>query len=276
MNKKKAISFLIIAAVVAVLAVLAYLLLFGKLFPHSPIVLGFEKHELQRVVVYVEKGAMFNRFQEIDSYIPMVENFHTLTFRKKPRIFLFGSRKTYADRSLSKARFCAFYNGDIVVSPWAQKEASEGLISMEIYLRHELSHSLIYQHAGILNAFRYPDWLLEGIAVYSANQMGTSWYPSKEQTYSYIRNGDFMPPRFYKTKKEDQINIVARPRTPFMYCEFACIVDYLVNRYGKDKFLAYMKELLSGGNHDDVFKTIYGIDFDQCIRDFKKSVMQQP
>jgi len=270
--KKKSILFLM---VVAAVAALGYLFLFGKLFPYSPVVVGFERQETERAVVYVERGALFDRFGEIDAHIRRVEEFHTLSFRKKPRIFFFGDRTTYARRSPSQARFCTFYNGDIVVSPWAQKEASDGLISMEIYLRHELSHALIYRNAGILYAFRYPKWLLDGIAVYSAGQMGTSWYPSKEQVYGYIRNGDFMPPEFYGTGREEPVRIVARPRTPFIYSEFACIVDFLVTKYGRDKFLAYMKELLDGGNHDKVFARVFGTGFKEAIGDFRESVMRQ-
>jgi hypothetical protein len=145
---------------------------------------------------------------------------------------------------------------------------------MEIYLRHELSHSLLFQHAGLLNAYRYPEWLLEGIAVYSAGQMGRGWYPSREQTRAYIRDGDFMPPLYYGTEKEKQVNIAARPRIPFMYCEFACIVDYLVNRYGRDRFLAYMKALLDGSGHDGVFRKVFGAGFDESVEDFRKSVLQ--
>ncbi len=270
--KKNIVLFLI---VVATVATLGYLFLFGKLFPYSPVVVGFERHEIERAVVFVEKGALFDRFGEIDSHIRRVEEFHTLSFRKKPRIFLFGDRTTYARRSPSQARFCAFYNGDIVVSPWAQKEASEGLISMEIYLRHELSHALIYQNAGLLNAYRYPKWLMEGIAVYSAGQMGTSWYPSKEQVYGYIRNGDFMPTEFYGTDREERVRIAARPRTPFIYSEFACIVDFLVTKYGREKFLAYMKDLLDGGDHGKTFTRIFGAGFNEAIGDFRESVMRQ-
>ncbi len=270
--KKKIILFLMITAA---MAALGYLFLFGKLFPYSPVVVAFERHETGRAVVFVEKGALFDRFGEIDSHIRRVEEFHTLSFRKKPRIFFFGDRTTYAHRSPSQARFCTFYNGDIVVSPWAQKEASDGLISMEIYLRHELSHALIYRNAGILYAFRYPKWLLEGIAVYSAGQMGTSWYPSKEQVYGHIRNGDFMPPDFYGTDKEGQVRITAGSRTAFIYSEFACIVDSLVTKYGRERFLAYMKDFLDGGDHDKVFKRVFGTGFNVYIGDFRESVMRQ-
>jgi hypothetical protein len=270
LNKRKKIFF---SVVVIIAAFFIYSLLFGKLFPFSPLVIGFDKHEQEHVVVYTEKGAAYTGFNEIDSFVPLVENFHSLIFKKKPRVFLFGNKKTYAHRSLSKARFCAYYNGDIVVSPWAQQEAQDGLISMEIYLRHELSHSLLQQHAGLWNTIKYPKWLLEGIAVYSVNQMGTSWYPGKDETCEYIRQGNFIHPKQFKTKSEDHVKLDVKNRIPFMYSEFACIVDYLITSFGRDRFQQYMMLLVEGKNHDTVFKQVFQIDFEEFIINFKGQVM---
>jgi len=50
-----------------------------------------------------------------------------------------------------------------------------------------------------------------------------------------------MPPKYFKTGKEDDIKLEVKFRIAFMYSEFACIVDYLVTTYGKDKLLQYMK-----------------------------------
>jgi hypothetical protein len=127
----------------------------------------------------------------------------------------------------------------------------------------------------MINAFQYPAWLLEGIAVYSANQMGTSWYPSKSETYNYIRKGNFMPPEYFKTSKEEQIKLDVKYRITFMYSEFACIVDYLIEKYGKSKFMSYIKGLTTNNNHDRIFKSIYGIEFGRFIQDFRASVMNQ-
>lgn len=260
---------------VFVLGIIVYSFLFGKLFPYSPIIIGFSKNEYENTIVYIQRGTEYAGLKAMDSLIPKVEDFHELKFLKKPRIFVFKDKSSYYKRSISKARFCAFYNGDIVISPWALKEAENNEISLEIYLKHELSHSLLHQHSGIIRASQYPAWLLEGIAVNSTNQMGTSWYPSKSKTYSYIRNGNFMPPEYFKTKKEYQIKLDVEHRITFMYSEFACIVDYLIEQFGKDKFISYMKELISNGKHDKVFRAIYGIDFSKCIEDFKESVMQK-
>lgn len=248
--------------------------MFGKLFPFSPIKIGFYEYEMANTIIYVQDGNSFNDFQRIDTLTFIVENFHNLKFIKKPKIYLFRDDESYLHRTTTKARFCAYPNGSLVISPWAQKEAEEGKISLEIYLKHELSHILLYQNMGILMAFQYPDWLMEGIAVYSTNQMGTSFYPSKSETYQAINQGNFIPPFDFKTKNEDKIKLDVKYRITFMYSEFACIVDYLIINYGKEKFLSYMKSLLKNNNHDEVFKQIYGIDFDNALIEFKKYVAQ--
>lgn len=271
MNKK---GFILGVTGLAAVSLVTYNFLFGKLFPYSPLIIGFSRHTLEHTVVYVQHGTHYSGLKEIDALIPKVEAFHELAFRKKPRLFIFEDDASYRQRSISKARFCAFYNGDVVLSPWALREVEKGEISLEIYLRHELSHSLLHQHAGLLRAYRYPAWLLEGIAVYSTGQMGTSWYPSKQETYEKICNGNFMPPEVFKTRKEYRIPLDVKYRATFMYSEFACIVEYLIETYGKDKFLSYMKELLRNGDHDRVFRNIYGIDFSQCVQNFIKSVNQ--
>ncbi len=272
---RKILKYIIAIGTVFVSGIIVYSFLFGKLFPYSPVIIGFSKNELTNTIVYIQKDTEHPDLRKIDSLIPNVENFHEWKFLKKPRIFIFKDKNSYYSRSPSKARFCAFYNGDLIISPWALKEAEAGKISLEIYLTHELSHCLLHQHSGMLRAFQYPEWLLEGIAVYSSNQMGTSWYPSKDETYNYIQKGNFMPPEYFKTEKEDQINLDVQYRITFMYSEFACMVDYLIEKYGKDKFLSYMKELTTNSNNDTIFNNNYGIEFEKCIQDFRESIMCQ-
>lgn len=268
---KKFFGFLIIF-VIATLLFITYQFLWGKLFPFSPIFPDFSRHELTNTVIYVQNGVMFGDYANIDALIPGVESFHELKFTKKPKIFIFRDKASYLQRSLSKARFCAFPSGSLVISPWALQEAKEGKISLAIYLRHELSHVLIFQHKGFLGSFYYPKWLLEGIAVYSTDQMGTSFYPSKKETYRLIKEGNFLPPQDFKTKKEDRVKLKVKFRPTFMYSEFGCIVDYLIKTEGKAKFLAYIKGLLKNDNHDQVFKEVYGLDFDQFLERFKAFV----
>ena len=255
---------------ILLIGIVGYLFFFGKLFAFSPVIIGFDKHESKNAIFYIHGDSKYIDFEIIDTLIPSVESFHELYFIRKPKIFIFQDSLTYIHHSLSKARFCAFSSGRLFISPWALKEAIQGKISIPIYTKHELSHVLILQNKGIFSELKYPKWLLEGIAVYSANQMGTSFYPSKEETYKAIAQGNFMPPLDFKTKRESQINLNVKYRITFMYSEFACIADYLIIKYGKDKFLSYMKALIKENDHDEIFKKIYGVDFDESIVEFKK------
>ncbi len=265
MNKHKKIFIIFI---VVFIGIICYSFLFGKLFPFSPIVIGFNKHEFNNTIIYVQNGSNFNNFNIIDTYTSSVESFHKLKFLKKPVIYIFSNNDTYFSRTITKARFYAYPNGSLVISPWAIEESKKGIISLEIYIKHELSHVLLYQNMGLIAAYYYPQWLMEGIAVYSTNQMGTSWYPDKKQTYDIIKKGVYFPPYFYKTNKEDELKPNIENPIAFMYSEFACIVDYLIEKYGKDKFYKYMNSLFTNYNHNDSFKKIYNTDFNTFLADF--------
>ena len=271
--KKRVYIFASIVAFAAILGV-TYLLLFGKLFPFSPLIIGFSKHEMTNSVVYVQNGADYNDFERLDALIPGVEKFHQLRFTSKPKLFIFRDKASYLQRSLSKARFCAFYNGSVVISPWALEEDRDGKISLDIYLTHELSHSIIFQNAGLWHAYTYPHWLLEGLATYSANQMGTSFYPSKDETYRLIAQGNFMPPNDFQTRREEAVPINVESKSPFFYSEFACMVDYLAERYGKDKLLAYVEGLFQDSDNARVFRAVYGVDFERVVGEFREMVSE--
>ncbi|MGC9341080.1 MAG: hypothetical protein ACP5E3_00110 [Bacteroidales bacterium] len=264
---------ILIGILILVIGFTGYLFFFGKLFPYSSVIFGFEKHELTNTIIYTQKGVSFNDYEKIDTLIPGVEKFHDLRYLRKPKLFLYYDSISYLRHSPSRARFCTFYNGRIFLTPWALKEARNGKISLEIYLAHELSHSLLHQHSGLINAIKYPEWLLEGTAVYSSNQMGTSFYPGKNETYRLIQSGNFMPPHYYKTKNEDKINLDLENRIPFMYSEFACIVDYLISKYGKQEFLTYIKAITKGNNHNKIFRQVFEINFDEFLIDFKDYVL---
>jgi hypothetical protein len=252
---------------------LAYELIWGKLFPFSPVILGFTCKELPHVVVCLEDGNRYGPFEWTDDLVAGVEQFHGLTLKSKPKLFAFTKEETYARRSLSKARVCAFYNGSIVISPRIQREDANGVLSLKVYLIHELSHSLLYQNMSLGRKFGYPRWLIEGVATYSANQMGTYLYPSERETYTLIRNGNWMPPESFETDKEDAIPLKVDNRKPFMYTEFACIVSDLNERYGRSAFLKYLTQLLRDYDHDAAFLANFGVEFGKYLVEFRRRVL---
>lgn len=262
------------AGIAILVASITYLFLFGKLFPYSPIIIGFDKNEHSNIRIYVQKGAKDIEYAAFDSILPLVEEFHDLKFLRKPQIYIFRDSLSYIHHSPSKARFCSFPNNRLFVSPWALKEAAEGKISLSIYFMHELSHILIFQHTGTVNGLRYPEWLLEGIAVYSSKQMGTGFYPSREEVYDAIIHDNFMPPSYYKTRKEKKVQLDTEHRVTFMYSEFGCIVDYMIDKFGKENFLRYMKRLINDNDHYKIFNEVFGIEFDKFLVDFQNHIAE--
>ena len=274
-ERMKKIKLSVLGITLVLMGILTYEFLFGKLFPFSPVSIGFTKHELSNTIIYVQKGSDYKDFQRLDTLIPSIEKFHEMKFIRKPKIIIFKDSLGFIRRSFSKARFSAYPSGRLLVSPWALREAREGKISLEIYVCHELSHVLLMQYMSYLDAYHYPKWVLEGIAVYSTNQMGTSFYPNKEETYHDIAEGNFLPPLDYKTDKEDNVKLNVKYPIAFKYSEFACIVDYLIIKYEKKKFLSYMKCLIKDNDHDKIFKHIYGVVFDKFLIDFRQFVMEK-
>lgn len=274
MVKKKKIKLLILGILILTTGSLAYEFFFGKLFVFSPVTIGFTEHELNNTIIYTEKGSDYKDFLRIDSLTPAVEKFHELKFKKKPEIYIFNDSVTFVRRSFSKARFSAYPTGRLLVSPWAIKEDKEGKISLEIYIRHELSHVLLMQYMSFFRYYHYPEWLMEGVAVYSTHQMGTSFYPGKEETYHDIAMGNFLPPMDFKTNREEKTRLNVKNPIAFQYSEFACIVDYLVITYGKEKLLIFMKKLFENSDNNVAFQETYSIEFSKMIQDFKNYIKE--
>jgi hypothetical protein len=220
-----------------------------------------------------------SKLTSIDSLIDGVEDFHQLEFKKKVRIFIFNSDKEYTRRTGSKARFVTFpMYGRIFVSGKARKESEEGKIHMHVYLKHELSHSLLYQNMSLYRSLYYPGWLLEGVAVYSANQMGVDGYYTKNETFDKIKDGYFLNPDDWgkSSGKGSVKDFPLQDKYWFIYSEAACLVDDIIQNYGREKFIKYMTDLLKEKDDKKVFKRIFGIEFNRYIDDFKNRVGYNP
>ena len=122
---------------------------------------------------------------------------------------------------------------------------------------------------GLRAKIRYPRWLLEGVATFSAGQMGSFIYPSQAETMALIRAGNWMPPETFGTSDEDHVRLDVPERKPFIYTEFACIVDDLIATHGRDRFLRYVKRLMVESDHDDVFRSVFQIGFDSYLDRFR-------
>jgi len=249
--------------------------LWGRLFPFSPVIVGFSKHEGDKEIIYAEANVHFDNLAMVDQCIVSVEQAHGLAFKHKPEIFLLKTPAKFQRLTGSTVRFKTFpVYGRVFVSPHAIEEADKGLISLPIYLKHELSHSLLFQHMTLYRFFKYPTWLLEGIATQSSGMMGHAWYPDKNATYDLIREGNFLPPRDFGTRNEGATPLKAPNKAAFLYSEFACIIDDLMDNYGREKVLAYIKALLNESDDLELFRAAFGQTFDDYLSSFQRRTKQ--
>jgi hypothetical protein len=273
-NKK-----IILFGIVLILAaIIFYQFLWGLLFPFSPIIVGFKQKEFERATIYYQQDIDISKYALINNLINETEDFHQLHFKKKVKIFICNSDEGLAKRSGVNTRFATTPPyGRIFISNKAQKEIQEEKIRLAVYLKHELSHALLFQNMSLYRSQHYPGWLLEGLAVYSSNQMGVDGYFTKEETFAKIREGYFLNPDDFsssllKPQSKNVINFPMVNKYWFIYSEFGCIVDDLIKNYGKNEFLQYMIGVLVEKDEKKVFLNVFGIEFNKYVGSFKNRI----
>lgn len=163
--------------------------------------------------------------------------------------------------------------GRLYVSARAVRESGEGRIHLEVYLAHELPHSLLYQNMSVWRALSYPGWLLEGIAVRSSGQMGIDGYYTKAAALTAIREGYFVPPDDWGTivrKQRKSIrDLPLENKMWFIYAEFGCLVDRLLETCGRDEFQRFLRATLTERDISKTFERVFGIGYEGFLKAFR-------
>jgi hypothetical protein len=242
------------------------------LFPFSPLVTGFNKQEYRRAIIYYQ-SADISGFGSIDSLMKEAEQFHGLSFTRKVEIFICDSDRQFHRYTGSTARFITeLLYGRIFVSARAVTDYENQRIHLETYLKHELSHSLLYQNMSLLHSLQYPGWFMEGLATYSAGQMGVDGYLTPGETAAKMKEGYFVEPKDWgtiispkgKTIKEIEID----NKFLFIYAEFALIISDLIQTQGENRFWTFLHRSLQQEDFYELFSKTFGIDFESYIKKF--------
>ena len=270
-KKKWAVAAL---AVAAFALFVIYELLLGRLFPFSPVVVGFSRQAYGQAVVYHHQQPESSQLSYLDDLVVDEEKYHGMPFRWKPEIFLCRDDGEFQRLSGGKARFNAI-NGRLFVSQRAQEDARQGRIDLRTYLTHEMSHCLLQQHMSFLRQLKMPRWLLEGTAMDCAGQVGVGVYPPKAIVYDAVARSVFCEPADFGTalngEKGTAISCPITNKTAFFYSEFGCIVDFIRSSHGAQRYQAFLKDVVEGHPFDveRSFETVYGTTFGEEIARFK-------
>jgi hypothetical protein len=253
-----------------------YLLAYGRLIPFSPILVGYEKLSLGKINLYKHADEPIpDAINRANDYLCELETFHKLTFIKPIDIILCSTESEQRRVNGSDIRLkCYPIYGRIVVSHKVLSESSRGEKNIDIYLKHELSHTLLFQNLSLSKAFHtFPRWLIEGIAVYSSDQFGVDNYYTKQMVAQTIKDGKFFRPEWlngpFQHEPKQAIDFPVSDKAFFFYSEFGMIVDDLIATYGNDSFQKYFHGLFTSDSDDQLFRDTFGLPFNQYLIEFQ-------
>lgn len=260
------------------LALFLYSALFGRLVLFSPIVAGFRHQDTERARLYYHAGADLALFRDIDRIVESVEASHRMKYTRRVEVFVCDSDAEHRRIAGTQARFCALpLYGRLSVSKRAQEEAAAGKIHLDTYVEHELSHSLLFQHTTLWRSLFLPDWLLEGLAVLNARQMGVDGYLSPEEVRDRMKQGYFLAPADFMVKPWKTSEALQQLDLPdkyyFAYSEMACFVRDLISTSGEEAFDRFLRGMLDGASEETLFQSAFGRSFADSVQDFKARMM---
>lgn len=256
-------KYLLISAVV-VLAAAGGVLFYGVLFPYLPFVPGFEKKEYGRAVIYYHAGTDPEKYAAAGKLADDVETFYGMKLRGKVGIIVCATEAESTRLAGHAIRFLTCRNGRIIVGGNAGREIESGAIKTEKFIRHELSHSVLFANQSPFTVI--PKWINEGLATYSADLTGSGGYYTFTQVETTIRSGVFWDPR--GDEKEEWKNLkkaMPGPSAYFVYSQWAYLLCMMDTRFGREKFKVFIREVISGRSVNAAFEGGFGEKFGNFI-----------
>ncbi|HUW62032.1 MAG TPA: hypothetical protein VMZ06_13610 [Candidatus Bathyarchaeia archaeon] len=273
-------------AVAGVAAVLLYALLFGPLFAFSPLKFGFNELHLGRCKVSYPSGATPDpAYSQLDDLMAETEKFHRLSFKKNVLVIVCASNSQYRRFSLASGNACTVQTGTVIYirpsiseAAYPPRIAHQGGVlkllppanpakrDLASFLKHELSHAVLYQNTTLWKAMKIKRWPEEGLAVYFGN---THHYYAGEDLRSLAIDDGF----WFNLTNEDAepVGIPDGIKHFFSYGAYCGFITYLVDTYGRHHVLNFVKDYIrSPQNEEALFKKQFGISLNDALEEFRK------
>lgn len=248
-------------------ALLVYLL-WGPLFPWSPIKPGFQKIPASNAHIFIQNMTPADSIvYHIDGILEEEALFHQLQYQDKCTILI-------VDPETNMKRFAPWLRGAgysvslsmanlIYIGPTA-RTSSQGI---ETYLKHELSHMLMDQNTSFRKALRMHEqgWFLEGIAQYFS---GHRFYTRAE----FIEICKARQIRFSDLRAGNPLGMTFQD-LKLNYTYYQLFIQHLVDSYGLGSLQTFIQHYLrEPDNYPQLFEMLYGVKLETILVDFKASL----
>lgn len=251
------------------LMLVIYSLIWGILFPLSPIKFGFNKISYHNAsILYPKEMLLPDDYKSVDHLMGETERFHRLKFKKKVTVIICATKSQYKRYSTQRSPLCTMATGTIIYINPTIKDTNRDI---QGFLKHELSHALIFQNTTFLKTFKIKRWLREGLAVFYGNPH--HYYQGKDFCRLAVDEGYFLD---FLQDNEAIEQIPREIRYLFEYAEYKYFIDYLVTNYGMDLFLKFINQyILEPESEKELFKQIYSLELLEVFQKFKLEVMNK-
>ncbi len=255
-----------IALFFSVMMLVIYSLIWGILFPLSPIKFGFTKIIYNNAsILYPKEMLLPDDYRSIDHLMNETEIFHRLGFKKKVTVIICATKSQYKRFSTQRSPLCTMATGTIIYINPTIKDTNRDIQS---FLKHELSHALIFQNTTFLKTFKIKRWIREGLAVFYGNPH--HYYQGEEFLRLAVHEGYFL--NFLQNNEAIQ-QIPKEIRYLFEYAEYKYFIDYLVTHYGLNLFLEFINQyIVEPDSEKELFKQIYPLELWEIFQKFEFDV----
>ncbi len=240
-------------------------LLWGPLFPWGP-KLGYVKENHNKVVLIAKDKSDFASISNIDQIIKDEEDFHGLAYKHKVKIIFVENRREwkrfmpYLTFSTGGATLQA--GNTIYIN---KTKIDEHNSNMDGYIKHELSHEILYQNCGFLKAYTMfrQLWLEEGIATYHGGPH--DYYANKEEFLKIFKDKNLKPsdnPLLLFDNLKEQGG-------KFSYTVYRYFFEYLSDNYGSDRLHSFILKYSKNPKYfEQDFEKNFGISIPQATKQF--------
>lgn len=262
MRKRLLLSSLLLMVVATPL-----LFAYGPLFPWSPVTPGYQKIALQRAEILAPSGQTLPTvYRQIDQMIEECERFHRLKMHQPLRVVICADWTDFGNflptlRGARGVGAATLQTGTVI---YITPRLVERKLDPDEFLRHELSHAIVWQNVTIWRSVRMEPhtWLSEGVPVWFGRQRS---YVSQQQFREMAPSFDLVAILQTRDQKVSDIR--------FAYIAWRNFLDYLVQQRGADTFHAFFAKYREAP--DEVYRSfeqIYGTSHEQAARAFEQAV----
>ena len=263
---------ILISIAILLIVSLVWALVWGPLFAWGP-KWGYVREEHNGVILFAKDKELFNSISDIDQIMSEEEDFHGLEYKRKVIIVFANNKwewKMFFPYLPSGVGGAGLQTGNAVFINYPK--VSSHNYNIDGFVKHELSHTILYQNSGLLNAYRmYKQfWVEEGIATY----FGGPWdyYSSKDEYLSAFSSANL-------AISDDPLVLYDGLRQQggkLSYTTYRYFFEYLANTYGTESLKKFINLYCKNpGNMENDFKDAFGINVIEAVKKFNVEINDQ-